>query len=95
MSEKPIYCGSGRKQNDSWLKVTINPDKIMDHIQTYEGNKFIKLNINIKDEPDQYGKDVSISVDTWKPNKKDEEPEEEETQDEPVLPETNDDLPFN
>lgn len=94
MAEKPIYCGSGRKQNDSWLKVTINPDKIMDYIQTYEGNKFIKLNINIKDEPDQYGKDVSISVDTWKPNKKDEEPEEEETQDEPVLPETNDDLPF-
>ena len=68
MSEKKtVYCGSGKKQNDNWLKVTINPDKIKDYIQEYEGNKFIKLNINVKPEPDQYGKDVSISVDQWKP----------------------------
>ena len=67
MSEKTIYCGSGKKQKDNWLKVTINPDKIKDYIEEFNGNKFIKLNINIKDEPDQYGKDVSISVDTWKP----------------------------
>ena len=70
MSEKAIYCGSGKKQNDSWLKVTINPDKLKEYIQTYEGNKFVKLNINIKDEPDQYGKDVSISIDNWKPKDK-------------------------
>jgi len=36
------------------------------------GNKFIKLNINLKDEADQYGKDVAISVDTWKPEEKQE-----------------------
>ena len=77
MSEKAIYCGSGKKQNDTWLKVTINPDKLRDHIQTFEGNKFIKLNINIKPEKDQYGKDVSITVDTWKPEKK-QEPKEPE-----------------
>lgn len=70
MSEKPIYCGSGKKQNDSWLKVTINPDKLKEYIQTYEGSKFVKLNINIKDAPDQYGKDVSISIDNWKPKDK-------------------------
>ena len=34
----------------------------------YQGKKYIKVNINIKDEVDQYGKDVSISVDTWKPD---------------------------
>jgi len=67
---KNIYCGSGKKQNENWLKVTINPDKIREHIQEYNGNKFVKLNINIKDEPDQYGKDVSISVDTWNPETK-------------------------
>jgi hypothetical protein len=67
MSEKVIYCGSGKKQNDTWLKATINVAKFKDHISEYEGHKFIKLNINIKDELDQYGKDVSISVDTWKP----------------------------
>ena len=66
--EKTIYCGSGKTMNDKWLKVTINPTKIADYIQEYNGNKFIKLNINLKDEADQYGKDVSISVDTWKPD---------------------------
>ena len=32
------------------------------------GKKYIKVNINLKDEADQYGKDVSITVDTWKPD---------------------------
>jgi len=65
-----IYCGSGKKKNDTWLKVTINPDKIKEHIQEFNGNRFVKLDVNIKPEPDQYGKDVSISVDTWQPEEK-------------------------
>jgi len=84
MSEKKVYCGSGKKQKDNWIKATINVEKFKDHIQEFNGHKFIKLNININDEPDQYGKDVSISIDTWKPEKKQE-------------PETlgdSDDLPF-
>ena len=68
--EKTIYCGSGKVMNEKWLKVTINPTKIVDYIQEFNGNKFIKLNVNIKEEADQYGKDVSISVDTWKPEEK-------------------------
>lgn len=65
--EKTIYCGSGKKQNDGWIKATINVEKFKDHISEFKGTKFIKLNINIKDEKDQYGKDVSISIDTWEP----------------------------
>jgi hypothetical protein len=74
--KKVIYCGSGKKQNDTWIKASINVAKFKDHISEYEGHKFIKLNININDQPDQYGKDVSISVDTWKPEveKKTDEP---------------------
>jgi|TARA_B100000497_G_C7673107_1_gene406302 hypothetical protein len=68
--EETIYCGSGKVMNDKWLKVTINPSKIAEYIQEYNNNKFVKLNINIKPEADQYGKDVSISVDTWKPEEK-------------------------
>lgn len=86
MSEKTIYCGSGKKQNDTWIKASINVAKFKDHISEYEGHKFIKLNINIKDEVDQYGKDVSITVDTWTP--------EETTQTQPTQGEE-DDLPFN
>ena len=66
--EKTIYCGSGKKMNESWLKVSINFDKIKDFVEEYKGNKFIKLNVNLKAERDEYGKDVSLSVDTWKPD---------------------------
>lgn len=64
-----IYCGSGKKRTDTWLSITINPDKIKDYIQEYNGSKFIKLNVNILSEPDKFGKDVQISVDTYEPKK--------------------------
>lgn len=64
---KPIYCGSGKKQNDNWITATINIAKIKDHIEEYEGTKFVRLNINIKDSVDQYGKDVSISINKYDP----------------------------
>ena len=64
--EKKVYCGSGKKQSETWLKATINIDKIKDHIQEFKGHKFIKININIKDEINQYNKDVDISIDKWK-----------------------------
>ena len=66
--EKKIYCGSGKKQSENWIKATINVEKFREHIQEYNGTKFLKLNININDEPDQYGKDVSITIDTWQPS---------------------------
>ena len=67
--QKKIYCGSGKKRNDTWLQITINPDKIKDYIQEYNGSKFIKLNVNLLGEPDKYGKDVQVSVDTYEPKK--------------------------
>lgn len=95
MSEKAIFCRSGKKQNDTWLKVTINPDKLRDHIQEYEGSRFIKLNINIKPEKDQYGKDVQITVDTWKPEKQELKPEPKDYPEEnSPQSEVGDDLPF-
>lgn len=67
--EKKIYCGSGKKKSDTWLQVTINPEKFSEYIQEFNGNKFIKLNINVLPEPDKYGKTLSVSIDTWKPEK--------------------------
>ena len=86
MSEKTIYCGSGKKQNETWLKATINIDKIKEHIEEYKGHKFVRLNINIKDEVDQYGKDVSLSVDKWQPEEQTEQPAKQD--------ESDNDLPF-
>jgi hypothetical protein len=86
MSEKTIYCGSGKKQNETWLKATINIDKIKDHIEEFKGHKFVRLNINIKDEDDEYGKNVSISVDKWQP--------EEQSAKQVETKEEESDLPF-
>lgn len=74
MSEQKqkIEVGKGKKRNANWLTATINPDKIQDHIQEYNGNRYVKLNINISDTPDQYGKDVKITIDTYKPEPKNE-----------------------
>jgi len=69
MSEnKSIYIGNGVKKADNWLTSSLCLSDIpKEHMFEFNGKKYIKVNINIKDEVDQYGKDVSITVDTWKP----------------------------
>lgn len=69
MSEQKIYCGSGVTKSDAWQKVSIClSDLPKEYITTAKnGKKYINLNINKKKESDQYGKDISVSVDTWKP----------------------------
>jgi len=86
MSEtKTIYIGNGVRKGDTWLTSSLCLSDIpAEHMFEFNGKKYIKVNINIKDEVDQYGKDVSITVDTWKP-------EAEKT----AAPKTTeDDLPF-
>ena len=69
MEQKTIYIGNGKKQKDNWLKSSLCISDIpKDHTFEYNGKTYVKVNINVKDEVDQYGKDVSITVDTWKPD---------------------------
>ena len=69
MEQKTIYIGNGKKQKDNWLKSSLCISDIpKEHTFEYNGKKYVKVNINVKDEVDQYGKDVSITVDTWKPD---------------------------
>lgn len=67
--QKKIYCGSGKKKSENWLQISINPEKFGQYIKEYNGSKYLRLNINLLSEPDKYGKDVSVSIDTWEPNK--------------------------
>lgn len=69
MSEQKIYVGSGQTKNEGWQKVSIClTDLPKEFITTAKnGKKYINLNINKKKEADQYGKDLSVSVDTYKP----------------------------
>ena len=86
MDQKTIYIGNGKKQKDNWLKSSLCISDIpKEHTFEYNGKTYVKVNINVKDQPDQYGKDVSITVDTWKP---DQQPIEG------VSNEVEDDLPF-
>jgi hypothetical protein len=89
MSKETIYCGGGKQvkgEYGTFRAVTINLSNLpAEHIFEYEGKKYIKLNISDKKEADQYGKDVSVSVNTWKP-------EAQTEQKAPSQP--NDDLPF-
>jgi len=67
--QKLIYIGNGVKQKDNWLKSSFCLSDIpKEHMFEYNGKKYIKVNININDAQDKYGKDVSITVDTWKPD---------------------------
>lgn len=68
--QKTIYCGNGKKMGADWLKINVHIDKAKEHIFEYKGKKYLKLNVNIKEQEDQYGKDVSISVDTYQPEDK-------------------------
>lgn len=72
MEEKPktIYCGSGVKRSADWITATVQLNKCSEYFTEYEGKSYLRLNINIRTEPDQYGKDVALSVNTYKPDSK-------------------------
>lgn len=96
---KSIYCGSGKQQTDSWIKATINPDVISKFIQEYQGKRFVKININLRQEPNQFGKDVEITIDTYKfkaDSSDDAEPASGRVESPYIAPEDTDgdDLPF-
>ena len=74
MSQEKIYVGSGKQVTGTYgtfrsVNICLT-DLPSEFINEYKGKKYIKLNINDKKEADAYGKDVSISVDTWKPEAK-------------------------
>ena len=83
MAEKKVYCGSGKQQTKTWIKATVKSKLLMEYLQEYKGAEFTKININLLDEPDKYGKDVEITVDTWRPESEETPPDAD-----------NDDLPF-
>ena len=103
MSEqKTIYAGGGKQvkgQYGTFRAITVNlSDLPKEHIFEYNGKKYIKLNVSDKQEPDNYGKDVSVSINTWKPDT--EQPKnksnQRELKNEPttILDEVDGDLPF-
>lgn len=85
MSDKKIFVGNGVEKFDGDL-VSVSvclSDLPAKYIQTgNNGKKYINLNVQKRQQVDQYGKTHYLAVDTWKPEQKKEV----------VTPE--DDLPF-
>jgi hypothetical protein len=77
MENKTIYVGSGKTHQGKYgefFKVSICLSDLPKEFITEakNGKKYINLSINRKKDPDQYGKDLSVQVDTWKPEPKQE-----------------------
>lgn len=87
MSEPKIYVGKG-KAGKYGTKISIClTDLPKEHINEYQGKKYINLEINEMKQPDKFGKTHTITVDTWKP-----EPKADAPDNSVAAPET--DLPF-
>lgn len=72
MAEDKIYCGSGKKsQYGTNLDLCLS--KIpKEHItEDKNGNKYIKLKVDERKNPDDYGNTHYITVNTWKPSEED------------------------
>lgn len=71
MSDK-IYCGSGKTKSSQYgdfqsISICIS-DIPKEHITTAaNGKEYVNLTVNKKKEVDKYGKDLAVTVDTWKP----------------------------
>jgi hypothetical protein len=65
--KQPIRLGSGKKINETFLSSSLCITDALEHSYEYNGKKYIKLNISIYAEPDQYGKNVKITLNNFEP----------------------------
>ncbi len=76
-----IYLGNGKEFFDGdEIKISLNLTKLKEaaeHIFEFKGNKYIKLKVCKKKEIDEYGKTHYVQVDTFKPDFKPKQEEED------------------
>mgnify|MGYP003139197730 FL=1 len=81
MAEEKIYVGNGVSKFDGQMvsmSVCLS-DLPKEHMFEYNGKRYIKLNVSAKrDGADDYGKTHYVTVDTFKPEQKKEEPKQQE-----------------
>lgn len=67
MDNKPkTRLGNGKKRSESWLTATFCLSDAEAYAYTYNGKKYVNVNVNIYDKPNEYGKDVAISLNEYK-----------------------------
>ena len=68
--KQPIRLGSGKKINETFLSSSMCLTDALKYAYEYNGKQYIKFNTSIFSEPDQYGKDVKITLNDFEPLKK-------------------------
>jgi hypothetical protein len=67
MDNKPkTRLGNGKKRSDSWITSSFCITDAEEHAYTYEGKKYVNININVYEEANKYGKDVVITLNDYK-----------------------------
>jgi hypothetical protein len=67
MDNKPkVRLGNGKKRSASWLTAAICLSDAEANAYTYNGKKYVNVNVNIYDAPNEYGKDVAITLNVYK-----------------------------
>lgn len=64
--QKKIRLGSGKKRKENWLTLSLCISDAMQHTYEYNGKKYVNLNVNIANEPNEYGKDVAVTLNDYK-----------------------------
>lgn len=63
---KKIRLGSGKKRNETWITASICLTEAHKNSYFYEGKEYANININIFDKPNEYGKDVQVTLNDYK-----------------------------
>jgi hypothetical protein len=67
-SVEKVLFGRGKKRKDHWITASINVSELQKYSYEYNGKHYVNVNINVAEQPDQYGKDVTITWNDYKPN---------------------------
>jgi len=66
---KKIRLGSGKNRKaGQWLTAAICLSDAQEHSYEYNGKTYVNVNINIYDKPNEYGKDVAITLNEYTPS---------------------------
>ena len=69
MEEKKVFAGMGKRVNDWKRGISVCLDDIQNFAEKAKNGKFyVRLNVIDLKQANQWGKDVSVEVDTWKPD---------------------------
>lgn len=67
-NQEKIRLGSGKKKSETWFKTSLCIDDAIQHSFEYNGKRYVKVDINVYAEPNKFGKDVQVTLDTYKPD---------------------------